>query len=646
MSADSADNSYRPKVLVSYAPQAGPVDNASAECLSLLERYLRPIANRGVLEFQIEEMLPPNASWEAELDRQLQNCDIFIALLSGSIGAQHSVSRLLSIVFDHQAHSENFRFYPLVLTRLSGIQRSEPWWDMTPFSSYSEMEQHSRMAELADEIAKVSRGITTSKSTGAASPSRQGSKLSTDAAGIGPHAAIRLNSEKIPGPLSFDQMAAAIQTCKLAPASGLRDSYGSDAGWREEMSSRMSEVFRDRGYEDDGRRAYESELWEDESRERELELRERESDLRERESARATPSSRPLALKQLAAFVALGLSAAIATFLFRHQIEALLGWVFPDPTPSPPFPPTPLHPSVPSIDSTFVPAQTDAIAKDSVDVIVFAPKKSHRGGKFLVQVFISAQDQGKYAINTKALKADPTTVERKIATLLVELSHGDGIDVRLEGDHVDIENDFRHLTWNGQSISCDFVIRIPEMPYAFQHTLMRATVYREKIPVGDVTFVVEIGRAISAEDEVEPTGYSSRVFTRAFFSYSSEDVSTIKGVVQAYEIANIKCFWDRKSLKPGENWAKRIEYEIHKSDLFLLCWSEAARNSKMVEREIEIAIYCNRRWPESPLSRPAIKPLILEGPPPPKPPHYLKHLNFDDPIMYIVPKSKSDAARP
>ena len=67
--------------------------------------------------------------------------------------------------------------------------------------------------------------------------------------------------------------------------------------------------------------------------------------------------------------------------------------------------------------------------------------------------------------------------------------------------------------------------------------------------------------------------------------------------------------------------------------MFFLFWSKAARESEWVEREVLYAI--GRKHGDEDAA-PAIKPVMLEGPPPVTPPESLRSLHFNDKLLYFI----------
>ena len=48
-------------------------------------------------------------------------------------------------------------------------------------------------------------------------------------------------------------------------------------------------------------------------------------------------------------------------------------------------------------------------------------------------------------------------------------------------------------------------------------------------------------------------------------------------------MAGVEHFWDRASLKSGEEWHPRLRREIDRADLFHLCWSKCGGGVRVGE---------------------------------------------------------------
>lgn len=129
-----------------------------------------------------------------------------------------------------------------------------------------------------------------------------------------------------------------------------------------------------------------------------------------------------------------------------------------------------------------------------------------------------------------------------------------------------------------------------------------------------------------------------RHYRHAFLSYASPDRTAVLRGAQLLRSLGIGFFNDLLSLEPGERWERRLFKEIDCSDIFLLFWSSHAKASEWVRKEISYALSVQSLSQEE---LPDIRPIILEGPPPPEPFDELKHLHFNDRLMYVVAASRN-----
>ena len=185
--------------------------------------------------------------------------------------------------------------------------------------------------------------------------------------------------------------------------------------------------------------------------------------------------------------------------------------------------------------------------------------------------------------------------------------------------------------------------------FAGDRAFVQARVYRQAIPIGKIAFsiLIEAEKAEVHAEGMLPVGELSRAYRRAFLSYASSDRPEVIKRAQALRAANIDFFMDLLSLEPGQRWEKRLYSEIDQCDLFVLFWSNAARNSTWVSKEIQYALDCIKKHTSPAAARPEIRPIPVEGPPPIPPPDSLSHLHFDDPFLYLIASiEKLTAARP
>lgn len=126
---------------------------------------------------------------------------------------------------------------------------------------------------------------------------------------------------------------------------------------------------------------------------------------------------------------------------------------------------------------------------------------------------------------------------------------------------------------------------------------------------------------------------------KAFLSYSSSDRTEVLKRAQGMRAAQIEVFQDVLSLDPGERCKQQIFKRIDESDIFLLFWSQAARDSKWVLKEATLRPQAQEEVRVGP---PEFVPVVLEGPPP----VWLSHIRFNDPVCYFLAAAPREQTRP
>jgi hypothetical protein len=128
-----------------------------------------------------------------------------------------------------------------------------------------------------------------------------------------------------------------------------------------------------------------------------------------------------------------------------------------------------------------------------------------------------------------------------------------------------------------------------------------------------------------------------KTYKSAFVSYASKDRLEVLRRTQALRAA-IEVRQDILDLDPGARWDAALYKWIDEADLFLLCWSRAARDSTWVMKETRYALNRQRR---SRGGTPDIVPLVLEPPSQAMPPKWLSHLHFNDLVCSIIAAGRS-----
>src|SRR5215831_19029705 len=80
-------------------------------------------------------------------------------------------------------------------------------------------------------------------------------------------------------------------------------------------------------------------------------------------------------------------------------------------------------------------------------------------------------------------------------------------------------------------------------------------------------------------------------FRATFKSYASQDRIRVLDRLSEIERSGVDVFIDCLSLHPGDKWKARLKREICDRDLFMLFWSNHARDSQWVEWEWRTALH-------------------------------------------------------
>ena len=269
---------------------------------------------------------------------------------------------------------------------------------------------------------------------------------------------------------------------------------------------------------------------------------------------------------------------------------------------------------------------------DPVDFTVFSPPEVSSGEIFMVQVFAHRPGQAQVA-NQLAKEFDSDTVRRGFTSLEADIKRGERLEVHLLIPGLGYSHS-KVLTWRGEARAVQFAVDVPS---ALGRRSLVGTVMIRKdyVPLGHIKFklTVEETGAIADAAKSVPSGESARRYRKAFISYASQDRAEVIKRVQMLARLKINYFQDVLNLEPGMRWQRELYRHIDNSDVFLLFWSRAAKQSEWVMREVNYAL---RQQSSSAIMLPEIIPVIIEGPPPVEPPPELAHLHFDDYLVYFI----------
>jgi hypothetical protein len=234
------------------------------------------------------------------------------------------------------------------------------------------------------------------------------------------------------------------------------------------------------------------------------------------------------------------------------------------------------------------------------------------------------------AAHLVARELDPAARLRGYRTLELEVPRGSRLAFELHMPDCAVQSPVESLIWRARTQAVQFLVTVPATPRS-GGVFGTVHVSVSGVPAGHVTFKLDVSdRAPVAE--LAPVGEVARRYTAAFVSYAAADRDEVLRRVQMLPALGIKYFQDIFSLQPGDRWERRIECGLDECDLFLLFWSSAARDSEWVRREVTHAL----RRRDLADADPEIRPVIREGPPVPEPWDELRHLHFNDHVLYVL----------
>jgi hypothetical protein len=287
---------------------------------------------------------------------------------------------------------------------------------------------------------------------------------------------------------------------------------------------------------------------------------------------------------------------------------------------------------------------------DEVFWAVFAPQEFFAGDAVLLQVWFHTPVQAEDVRQT-AQSFDYTSQLRVKEIVAKRLKRGERLSVHLQVAALEIEEPTQEISWQGEPDSIHFAVAVPEASRP-SNRLARVTLSVEGVPFGLLRFTLPIKEAAPPPDETAPPAVeaappavgpaqSVERYRYAFLCYARADQAEVLRRAQMLSLMGISFFDDLRHLEIGEDWEKQIMRKIEEADVFLLFWSEAARQSREVEFEIHYALSLQQGDPNRP---PRIIPVALELPMPPPPPA-LADLHFNDSLAYFVAQNASRLAK-
>jgi hypothetical protein len=286
-------------------------------------------------------------------------------------------------------------------------------------------------------------------------------------------------------------------------------------------------------------------------------------------------------------------------------------------------PPETDHPHAGSGD-----AKSADSVKDNVECSVFGPPAAPPGGTVLIQVFLHLANQAEHA-SFLAAAMDASTKLKGTRSLDLAIKRGTRVEIALSANGLVVDEPVQSVVWRGEPAFCQFLATIPAGTSG-QSFFPVVRVSVDGKLVGPIKFRLS-SDATASRPVSEPLGDHAKPYKYAFVSYATQDRKEVLKRLQMLEVMKTKFFQDILSIEAGDRWKKKLYLNIDRCDLFLLFWSQAAKDSEWVIKEAEYALAHQR---ENPHREPDLVPVVLEQnvPPPPS----LSAFQFNDRIGYLI----------
>lgn len=261
------------------------------------------------------------------------------------------------------------------------------------------------------------------------------------------------------------------------------------------------------------------------------------------------------------------------------------------------------------------------IVSDDVTLGLSAPTRVKKGTEFTAR-FIAYTDSLEKEIESKLEKLSPRSnfypeIRR------CNWRYGTEIKVKCYGNYLDVQPVQDIFVWKGNYNIIDFDVIVS--PSAKDElTILKFDVLIDEIVIARLRLDLKISH--KQPDKTIKT-IKSKPYHSAFASYASEDRLRVLDRISEIQRNGVNVFLDCLSINPGEEWKPRLEKEIKTRELFLLFWSNNAKQSEWVDWEWRTA------YKHKGISGIDPHPLdpVLEA----KPPEELQSLHFGDPHVLI-----------
>jgi hypothetical protein len=143
-------------------------------------------------------------------------------------------------------------------------------------------------------------------------------------------------------------------------------------------------------------------------------------------------------------------------------------------------------------------------------------------------------------------------------------------------------------------------------------------IYSDFLLRAQIPFSFRVYKLVEEEEFVSKT---TQIFNKIYISYSHKDSEIVEKSIAGYKALGIKVLTNK--ICSGQDWKKTIKNMINEADIFVLMWSQAARQSKIVEYEWKYSLSIMDLKGDY-----FFRPMLLEDPKKAPIPKELAHLHF------------------
>lgn len=222
---------------------------------------------------------------------------------------------------------------------------------------------------------------------------------------------------------------------------------------------------------------------------------------------------------------------------------------------------------------------------DNINGCLYAPSEVAPNKSFIIRVYMYLPDEQE-TVDSKVEKIDPKAVKKEYKPLDIPVRDGDKLTVQLDlSEGVECKITTKTVVWRGHYTDCSFIAKlIDSTQESIEGT---AYLFVNDIPAGEMLFTIDV---VDAKPRELYTKVESHRFSKIFISYAHQDESQVRGIAEGCRMLGKDYFFDRHTLHPGDIFKDKILNYIESADLFVLCWSKNAAESKWVQIEREHAL--------------------------------------------------------